>query len=66
MTNAPAALVDNLGSGYSTAPNVVIRDGTLFDPLAHPDGNFTQAADLVIPVAAHNLKKAPLSRIHVF
>ena len=25
-------VVDNPGSGYSTAPNVVIRDGTLADP----------------------------------
>ena len=25
--------VDNPGSGYTTAPNVVIRDGTLFDPI---------------------------------
>ena len=27
-------VVDNPGSGYSSAPNVVIRDGTLMDPIA--------------------------------
>ena len=27
-------VVDNPGSGYTTAPNVVIRNGTLFDPIA--------------------------------
>ena len=26
-------MIDNPGSGYSTAPNVVIRDGTLFEPI---------------------------------
>ena len=29
-------VVDNPGSGYSFAPNVVIRDGTLFEPIANP------------------------------
>ena len=27
-------IVDNPGSGYSSAPNVVIRDGTLMDPIS--------------------------------
>ncbi|HET9316426.1 MAG TPA: hypothetical protein VFQ51_12605, partial [Vicinamibacteria bacterium] len=27
-------VIDEPGSGYSVAPNVVIRDGTLFDPIA--------------------------------
>ncbi len=31
---SPAIVVDDPGSGYSAAPNVVIRDGTLFDPIA--------------------------------
>ncbi len=30
-----AVIVDNAGSGYSKAPGVVIRNGTLFDPIAH-------------------------------
>ena len=30
-----AIVVDNPGSGYSSAPNVVIRDGTIFSPLNH-------------------------------
>ena len=29
-----SVVVDNPGSGYATAPNVVIRNGTLFDPIA--------------------------------
>ena len=28
-------VIDNPGSGYSAAPNVVIRDGTLMDPVAN-------------------------------
>ena len=35
-------VVDSPGSGYSTAPDVVIRDGTIFDPINHT-GPFTQA-----------------------
>ncbi len=34
--------IDNPGSGYSSAPNVVIRDGTIFEPISH-DGPFTAA-----------------------
>ncbi len=29
-------VVDNAGSGYTSAPNVVVRDGTLFDPINPP------------------------------
>ncbi len=36
-------VVDSPGSGYSSAPNVVIRDGTIFSPIAHAVGTFTQA-----------------------
>ena len=34
--------VDNAGSGYTSAPNVVIRDGTVFDPI-NPPSNFVEA-----------------------
>ncbi len=36
-----AIVVDQPGSGYSSAPHVVIRDGTLFDPIIHDTGTFT-------------------------
>ena len=35
-------VMDSPGSGYSTAPAVVIRDGTLFDPI-NPGANFVEA-----------------------
>ena len=35
-------VVDNPGSGYATAPNVVVRDGTVFDPI-NPPTNFVAA-----------------------
>ncbi len=38
-----AVNITNPGSGYSTAPGVVIRDGTIFDPVTHEPGTFTQA-----------------------
>ena len=37
-------IIDNPGSGYSRAPNVVIRDGTLFNPLNRRQFNAAQAA----------------------
>jgi FtsP/CotA-like multicopper oxidase with cupredoxin domain len=36
-------VVDSAGSGYSTAPAVVIRDGTQFDPINHGTDPFTEA-----------------------
>jgi FtsP/CotA-like multicopper oxidase with cupredoxin domain len=33
-----SVVVDDPGSGYSSAPNVVIRNGTLFDPITPPEG----------------------------
>ena len=35
--------IDNAGSGYFSAPNVVIRDGTQFDPINHDPATFTEA-----------------------
>ncbi len=37
-------IIDNPGSGYSKAPNVVIRDGTLFNPLNRRQFNAAQEA----------------------
>ena len=36
-------VVDDPGSGYTAAPDIVIRDGTQFDPIAHDPGTFTEA-----------------------
>ena len=36
-------VVDSSGSGYATAPAVVIRDGTQFDPINHDPATFTEA-----------------------
>ena len=35
--------VTDPGSGYTSVPGVVIRDGTLFDPINHDPGTFTEA-----------------------
>lgn len=37
-------VIDNPGSGYSRAPNVVIRDGNMFNPLNRRQFNAAQAA----------------------
>ncbi len=36
-------VVDFAGSGYATAPAVVVRDGTQFDPISHGTDPFTAA-----------------------
>jgi FtsP/CotA-like multicopper oxidase with cupredoxin domain len=41
--NITGVAVDDPGSGYLAPPNVVIRDGTLFDPIAHDPGTYTEA-----------------------
>ena len=46
-----AVIVDNPGSGYSTAPNVVIRDGTLFDPIRNNAG-FGAAASATLLISS--------------
>jgi FtsP/CotA-like multicopper oxidase with cupredoxin domain len=43
--------VDNPGSGYSTAPNVVIRDGTLFDPISPPVGFIPAIATTTLSIS---------------
>jgi FtsP/CotA-like multicopper oxidase with cupredoxin domain len=37
-------VVDDPGSGYATAPAVVVRDGTQFEPITHGTDPFTEAA----------------------
>ena len=41
-------VVDQPGSGYSTAPKVVIRDGTIFDPINTGGSGATATATLAI------------------
>ena len=43
-----AIVLDNPGSGYATAPNVVIRDGTLWDPIRNGGSGATAVATLRI------------------
>ncbi|MCA9874914.1 MAG: multicopper oxidase domain-containing protein [Anaerolineales bacterium] len=43
-----AVIVDNPGSGYSAAPNVVIRDGTIFDPINNGGSGATAVTSLSI------------------
>ncbi|MFT3891906.1 MAG: hypothetical protein QM730_09760 [Anaerolineales bacterium] len=43
-----AIVVDNPGSGYATAPKVVIRDGTLFDPINNGGAGAEASATLSI------------------
>ena len=42
LLDVTGVVVDNAGSGYATAPGVVIRDGTQFDPI-NPPANFVEA-----------------------
>jgi FtsP/CotA-like multicopper oxidase with cupredoxin domain len=41
-------VLDNPGSGYATAPNVVIRDGTIWDPIQNGGSGATAVATLRI------------------
>jgi FtsP/CotA-like multicopper oxidase with cupredoxin domain len=43
-----AIVVDQPGSGYSTAPEVVIRDGTLFDPINNGGYGAMATATLIV------------------
>ncbi len=43
-----AVILDNPGSGYATAPSVVIRDGTLWDPINNGGSGATATASLKI------------------
>jgi hypothetical protein len=64
-------VVDSPGSGYSTAPGVVIRDGTIFDPVTHT-GPFTRASatatlsiqSIVLSTFGADYKQAPTVTIN--
>ena len=43
-----AIVIDNPGSGYSSAPSVVVRDGTLMDPINNAGAGATATATLKI------------------
>jgi len=43
-----SVFVDQPGSGYASAPNVVIRDGTLFDPINNGGSGATATPTLLI------------------
>ena len=45
-------VLDDPGSGYMTAPNVVIRDGTLLDPVANAGSGATATATLRVTSVA--------------
>jgi FtsP/CotA-like multicopper oxidase with cupredoxin domain len=47
-------VVDSPGSGYSFAPNVVIRDGTIYDPINNGGSGATGSATLTIQTVALN------------
>lgn len=50
-----AIVVDQPGSGYSVAPNVVIRDGTIFDPIRNnPGSGATTTATLTVQTVVLN------------
>ena len=49
-----AIAVDQPGSGYSFAPNVVIRDGTIFDPILNGGSGATATATLTVQTVALN------------
>ncbi len=50
-----AVVVDDPGSGYTTAPAVVIRNGTQFDPIAFPDGGGAATATATLALSAVNV-----------
>jgi len=49
-----AIVVDQPGSGYSTAPNVVVRDGTVFEPIKNGGQRATATATLTVQSVALN------------
>jgi FtsP/CotA-like multicopper oxidase with cupredoxin domain len=68
MTNGTitAIVLDNPGSGYSTAPGVTIYDGTIFDPVPNGGTGATATATLsissfVIDSAGSNYSKADVT-----
>ena len=56
---SPAIVVDNPGSGYSPAPNVVIRDGTLMDPIINGGAGASATATLKVLERRRSTPSAP-------
>ncbi len=50
-----AVIVDDPGTGYTTAPAVFIRNGTQFDPLNFPDGGGPATAVATLELSAVNV-----------
>ena len=65
-------VVDDPGSGYATAPGVVVRDGTAFDPINHGTDAFTAATatatlrvlSVVVDAPGANYTSAPTVTIN--
>ena len=57
-----AVIVDTQGSGYSSAPGVVIRDGTIMDPITNAGAGATATATLNVLSVAHRRRRL---RLHV-
>ena len=47
-TDITGIVIDDPGSGYASAPNVVIRDGTLMDPIRNEGAGATAVATIAI------------------
>ena len=45
-------VVDSPGSGYASAPNAIVRDGTLFDPINPPAGFVAASATATLSILA--------------
>ena len=59
---SPAIVIDNPGSGYAAAPNIVIRDGTLMDPIANAGAGASATCTInVTSVALDTVRR----RLHV-
>ena len=48
-------VVDEPGSGYTTAPAVTIRNGTQYDPINFPDGTAAATAKATLKLTAVNV-----------
>lgn len=45
-------VIDEPGSGYATAPDIVIRNGTIFDPVNLPDGGKVATATTTLALSS--------------
>ncbi|TKB28668.1 hypothetical protein FCL47_02545 [Desulfopila sp. IMCC35006] len=54
-SNITSIVVDSPGSGYSYAPNVIVRDGTLYDPILNGGSGASATATLAVQTIAMNI-----------